>query len=65
MESVLDAALNIAMRRALLCKNAPTCPACNEAHQVQLVYWLSNPAHWRCRTCKHDFAYEPKSTTHR
>jgi transposase-like protein len=48
------------LRREWLCRNAPSCPACGESKQIQLVEWICRPpADWRCRTCKHKFSYEP------
>ncbi len=39
----------------------PICPACAEARQIQIMDALASPApHWRCRTCKHNFNWQPE-----
>lgn len=48
-------------RRLFLCERSPSCPRCN-TRQVQLVGYIGvDPAQWKCRECKHQFAYEPEA----
>jgi hypothetical protein len=48
---------SILARQGLLYRNIPRCPACG-AEQVQIMRH-EPPAEWRCRECRHWFAFEP------
>jgi rubredoxin len=48
---------SILARQDLLYRNVPRCPACG-ADQVQIMQH-EQPAEWRCRECRHRFAFEP------
>ena len=47
-------------RKEFVCSNVPHCPKCGEQMQIQVKNYISAPAYWRCRTCKHHFYHEPK-----
>lgn len=46
-------------RRDFLFRNAPRCVACGD-FQVQLIA-QHEPAHWKCRVCKHRFSHDQGS----
>ena len=46
-------------RKDFVCANVPHCPRCSEQMQIQVTNYLSVPAKWRCRMCKHRFVHEP------
>lgn len=46
------AALALADKRELWCKQAKPCPECSSV-QVQLRDWIGDEPEWKCRTCKH------------
>jgi hypothetical protein len=50
---LFEFAIAMAMRRESLRSKAPPCPACGEAHQIQLTgYHFQFPeTEWRCRMC--------------
>jgi hypothetical protein len=48
---------SILARQGLLYRNVPRCPACG-AEQVHIMRH-EPPAEWRCRECRHWFAFEP------
>ena len=60
MSTSLTAALELAYRRTVLSNYTPSCPKCGASKfHMQLVNWQTNPAEWKCRTCKYKFLFEP------
>jgi tRNA(Ile2) C34 agmatinyltransferase TiaS len=55
---LLDELEAIWTRREFINRNVPHCPRCREQMQIQIID-IGQPAQWRCRMCKHRFAYEP------
>ncbi len=60
LETCTTNALLHAARRNALSYHVPDCPQCGEGrYGMQLTYWLSQPAEWRCRKCGYRFQHEP------
>lgn len=51
------------IRREMLAASRVPCPNCGEFFQIQLREWLSIPAKWKCRICKHKWTFEPKQNS--
>lgn len=47
----------LTVNRSRLAEMGVTCPSC-KTEQVQLTYWLSSPATYRCRKCRFVFKVE-------
>lgn len=60
LENITTNALLYEGRRTALSHHVPSCPRCGEGrYGMQLTYWLSVPAEWRCRKCGFAFQHEP------
>ena len=60
IETCTNNALLHAARRNALSYHVPGCPECGaDRYDMQLTYWLSKPAEWRCRKCGYQFIHEP------
>lgn len=60
LETCTTNALLHAARRNALSYHVPDCPRCGEGrYGMQLTYWMTTPAEWRCRKCGFAFAHEP------
>lgn len=59
IDQITGNALKLSDRRLWLCKHVPSCPACDESQQIQLVDWAIKPAEWRCRKCEWEWMEEP------
>ena len=58
VNSIIEGAETIAIRREGLCEKPPRCPECHTT-QVQLVDWRETvTAGWKCRNCKQKFRFE-------
>lgn len=61
LETCTTNALLFAARRNALSHHVPDCPNCGASKHgyMQLTYWLTAPAEWRCWKCGYRFIHEP------
>ena len=48
-------------RRLWLVDNMPQCPECGDS-QIQLIAYMTCPARWSCRQCRHVWQEEPDAS---